>query len=147
MTLRAYLALLGLVFCVCSLACSSPRACTEIGCLTFVQVELAFESGIDPSEVEVTVRHGDESFVCAPGADQDPCHKGFGSGFFPGQQPEEGNLSVVLNETPEVLELTVVAPTGTETVTVRPRYRREQPNGPDCPPVCHNSWNRVVVGL
>ncbi len=138
--------LLGLAFCLGAFACSGSQQCNEAGCLTFVRVDLAFEPEVNLDEVEVTVQHGEVSFVCAPGAHDDPCNEGIGYGPVSGD-PEKGIISVVLDETPEVLELTVVAPTGTETLTLRPEYRREQPNGPDCPPTCDNFAARYNVEL
>lgn len=65
------LRLLGLALALTSYS-ESPfsfgKSCTDIGCLTFVRVELAFASELNSDSIQVVVEHDDQSFVCGTSA-------------------------------------------------------------------------------
>jgi hypothetical protein len=130
-----------------AVACSgSPldfgRSCTEVGCLTFVRIELAFASGLTRDDIQVVVEHDGKSFSCDFGADSDPCHRGFAPGFDPVRTTgtsDAGRAVILLDEAPPTLRITVTSAGGSETQIVEPVYVRSQPNGPDCPPTCSSA--------
>jgi hypothetical protein len=104
-----------------------PTACTLIGC----ESGLAIEFATVPTEavrVEAFVREGGPRYVFdCPDANR--CGPGV---FFPGF-------------TPEVVTIRVTTASGSTTQTVRPKYTKSRPNGPDCPPECIQARVQVTI--
>ncbi len=143
------IALLALALTACSDSPFFGKSCTEIGCLNFIRVELIFDSDLSKDDIEVVVEHSGQSFSCDFGAELDPCHKGFGADFDPVSGPamNDGRAIVLLNDTPDVLRITVTADGTTESQVVEPQYQRSQPNGPDCEPTCLSANTRAEFAL
>lgn len=120
-------------------------SCTEIGCSSFLRIELLFASELTKNDVNVVVEHSDRSFSCSFGSDNDPCRQGFQPDI--GTPVDPANLVVLLSETPTQVRVTATSATGTETVVVQPDYQRSQPNGPDCPPTCYSASTTAQFDL
>lgn len=136
----------------CLTACSDDlnpfsEACTEIGCLNFLRIELVFASQLTQADVQVVVEHSGRSISCSFGSENDPCHEGFHADFDPGTPENPDNLVILLDEAPEQVRVTATSDAGTETVLVEPDYQRSQPNGPDCEPTCHSASTTAEFSL
>lgn len=146
--------LLGVVvLCACSdsLDALGGSGCTEIGCLTFLRVELETESELTGGGAEVMVEHDGKSFKCEFGAVDDPCHKGFQPDFDPGSTSGGATQTdvqvIVLDDTPEEVRITVTVAGRSETEVLRPQYQKSQPNGAGCEPTCLSASARAEFGL
>jgi hypothetical protein len=96
---------------------AAPTMCTQIGCSDGLNVEL---DGFD-EEVELELTAGEETrrVTCLPPG---PCRH-----FIPDFTPAEVTVVALLEDGTE------------EERSFTPEYRDEQPNGPDCPPVCRQA--------
>jgi hypothetical protein len=115
--------------CVVPAACETPTgaACTLIGCSDGLTVEVHATSGM---RVEVKASAA-------------------------GDEMRTGTCTVLPSGTctvrfddfkPESVSLVVSSEGQPATVTVTPTYEVVQPNGPDCPPACHQATVSVELG-
>jgi hypothetical protein len=127
---------------------SGGKSCTEVGCLSFVRVDVSLPTGVTKDDVVVLVEHSGRSFTCDFGAASDPCHQGFQPDYYPGPDfvMTDNRLGVLLSDTPEQLRITVKSPQGSETQLLKPEYQRNQPNGADCPPICLSATSKLQFG-
>ena len=126
---------LALVACAAVLtACSDVgTVCTEIGCSDQIELHFVDEEGdpVDTFEGEAVFDDETIEFDC----DQN----GSGDGFWCTDD------SVVLHHSPDEIEVTATSGTLSTLKTLEPEYEEVQPNGPDCPPTCHQTTETVTL--
>jgi hypothetical protein len=96
-----------------------PRACTEIGCAS--RLEITFSKPLAyPFTVELTTNDGvTHTRTCT--ADNVQCRP---------------TLIQFSDLSPVTAVVKIIMPTGTTTANISPQYTTTYPNGRDCPPAC-----------
>lgn len=142
-----------------SLGCKDSEACTQKGCQSGLVIELAPSGGWRPGTYRFEIESdsvpttcegklplqscedgpslyctGSPLIISELGCAQDPASQGFGSIDFPGS-PAAVELRV-FHEEKLVTEQTYI-----------PQYRRHQPNGERCEPVCFVASERLPLKL
>lgn len=110
-----------------------PRACTILGCATGMSIRL---TGNIPEEftIELVGKDGTTRKINCPAASEAAI--GCSSELiliYDGYKPEE-------------VRITIFWEGGSITEHFRPIYTTLQPNGPDCPPICHHANLTMNVG-
>ncbi len=149
MRARRFLAILPAALVFASGCEALGEGCTEIGCRDALVVEFAgLESVIGAYAVTGTV--DGEPFSCTwtlreQGTDGGTCDvPDVRLQIVAAENPRFALRGVEFDGTPDRVEL-AVARDGTELASgaFEPEYVRSQPNGPDCPPVCHNGFETL----
>ena len=126
--------------CVFSPSQSRPQACTLIGCVDSLVIDL---SGSVPEEftVDVTAADGTTMQVHCPGGEAQGSQSGDMS---PGAMCL-GDSVVFSAFTPEEASIRITGQGGEITQTARPTYEPVRPNGPDCPPECRQGHVQIEI--
>ncbi|HEU4989472.1 MAG TPA: hypothetical protein VFT41_06805 [Gemmatimonadaceae bacterium] len=113
----------------CGHGTPTQRACTLIGCDSGITIMLSGTAAASVTRVEVSAP-GDTTRAhdCTSTS---PCTGTFGVWF--------------ANYTPATVTVHLVMATDSRTYTITPTYKDQQPNGPDCPPVCHQATLSIDV--
>ncbi len=131
--------------CVCALGvvplmgCGCTRACTLVGCWAGLIVELEPEIS-STYDVELSIDGATSSFTCA--MDQEVWQVADVTGAVPFFEPWCTGAGFSLldgyQSPPRAVRVTVVAQDGnwTGSNSEEPEFKKDQPNGPGCPPVC-----------
>ncbi|MCB9565764.1 MAG: hypothetical protein H6710_00800 [Myxococcales bacterium] len=151
-TLRlAPLLVLALVGCARS-GGETPRACTEIGCMDGLRIALEPSSGMPAGAYVIDLEIDGAATRCEGNLPLKPCEEGSSvtcssdavvveeSGC--AMAPEAQALSGILFESARPKDVKVTIRRDGEVVAeaeLSPEYRRLEPNGPGCPPICEQA--------
>jgi len=107
---------------------TTPRmasVCTEIGCSDGLTVEIVGNRTSHVTVEVAAVGHQTQTFECA--ATDAPCRT-----FYEGFTPQQVTVTVKMGD-------------DTNQRTISPDYHDNQPNGPNCPPVCRQATVNMGV--
>ena len=112
------------------------QECTEAGCDDELRISIkdADDNPVNTFEGEVKFDGESVEFLCDPD-----------EGSVTGEGYHCNNDVLVLMEHPEQLELTISSGELSAETTLTPEYEEYHPNGPGCPPTCHQAEEAVVL--
>lgn len=136
----------------------SPRACTEMGCIDGLAIDFEPSSGWTPGAYELAITLDGQlttctgvlplsscdapSFQCTSDAVQ------VGESGCALDAPAHGlsGLQIDRSSQPKQVDI-AISRDGSEITraSFSPTYRRVQPNGDGCPPICHQSVQRLAI--
>jgi len=132
-----------------------PQGCTEIGCANGLNISLQKTSGSwEPGMYSVEIDADGKKITCTTqiplsGSNPSSCDDaavllGVSGSALPAS--EHGLSDLIFQSTPKQVSVTVSrdgAMLATKDLT--PTYKKSQPNGPDCEPICNQASGSLAV--